>query len=126
MEKSERMDAFITGSRAYGTPREDSDIDLVVFCSAEDAATLWDLRGDSQTVRYGRLNLVVFSDTDSGRRNYARWKAVTDELRERSPVSRDEAVTAFQAAGVGAAYLQEDHAPGSADIEQCDFGLDAT
>ena len=110
MEKPEKngMEAFITGSRAYGTPNEESDIDLVVFCSPDDAAKLWDLRGESQTVRYGRLNLVVFSDTDSGRRNYARWKAVTDELREKAPVSRDEAVAAFQAAGVGAAYLQDD------------------
>lgn len=25
------MKAFITGSRAYGTPREDSDLDLVIL-----------------------------------------------------------------------------------------------
>lgn len=32
------MNAFITGSHAYGTPREDSDIDLVVL--VEDESTL--------------------------------------------------------------------------------------
>lgn len=34
------LPAFLTGSRVYGTPKEDSDIDLVVFM---DKNTYWKL-----------------------------------------------------------------------------------
>ncbi len=90
--------AFITGSRAYGTPREDSDVDLVVLVESEDGAMLWE-QGVSQegekTCRFGKLNLLVFES----RERFNKWRDVTEELQRKRPVTRDEAVKAFQDAG---------------------------
>jgi len=99
------MEAFLTGSRAYGTPREDSDIDLVVLMSPADSRTLcdhvqgddmaergeYDSGGHSFALRFGNLNLIV----TTGWRHYACWRAGTEELVKRRPVTREEAVTHF-------------------------------
>lgn len=38
------MNAFITGSRRYGTPRPNSDLDMVVRMSVEELDALVDLK----------------------------------------------------------------------------------
>jgi hypothetical protein len=71
------MRAFITGSRAYGNPRPNSDVDLVVLVD-EDTADL--LRTASETrgpVRFGRLNLVVCTTEEQ----YAVWRLGTSQMK---------------------------------------------
>lgn len=101
-------DAFITGSRAYGTPREDSDIDLVIRCSPEDAEILlgWNEATQEERmqgaaaygeegilqVRYGRLNLILCTDDY----RYAEWVEGTAWLKASAPVTRDQAIALFE------------------------------
>lgn len=106
-------DSFITGSRAYGTPSLDSDLDLVVKISRYDLGKLVEfcrirnldpdgnlpdieyLTGRSSTanLRFDGLNLIVTTDD----RDYQVWLEGTRELIERRPVTRDEAVATFKA-----------------------------
>lgn len=117
--------AFITGSRAYGTPREDSDIDLAILIDADEGDILWKagaVEGE-KTCRFGCLNLLIFNRSD----RFNRWAQVTNELRERSPVSREEAVAAFQAAGF-TQYGTKEETAAEIDrlipLEELSFGID--
>ena len=88
------MEAFITGSHAYGAPRDDSDVDLVVYMEEEDFDTLSKLLGEHKVVkdpdahtypsfdkdtsvslRLGPLNLIATSDYGT----YEAWKQGTEE-----------------------------------------------
>lgn len=92
------MNAFVTGSHAYGTPRPDSDIDLAVSLTPSE---LWDLarQADSRSgscdkvdsLMFGRLNLICLSEP-----HFAAWKAATEELVARRTVSREEAIEAIE------------------------------
>lgn len=89
------MQAFITGSRRYGTPGQDSDIDLVVRCDDDTANMLFDLsdqEGSCQTIRFGLLNLIVCTSDST----FAKWKQGTEELAAKAPVTREEAVATFK------------------------------
>lgn len=99
--------AFITGSHAYGTPREDSDTDLVVMVSFDDLQRLIGLSDrrpvdakdeveypeaiDQANLRFGRLNLLCVTQGD----DYEAWRSGTEELRARRPVTRTEAIEVF-------------------------------
>lgn len=105
--------AFLTGSRRYGTPREDSDIDVVILCEEGDdtkgkdwlSGLLWGAKDpDSKTCKFGKLNLVTFCSEN----RFNDWKRVTEELEKRKPVTREEAVAAFQAAGF-TGYGEDNH-----------------
>lgn len=101
----ESQPAFLTGSRAYGTPREDSDVDLVI--RVRDAATLaaiieaadpTDATNKPSAVgfrtasfRFGTLNLII-AHTD---RQYADWRDGTATLIAEKPVTRERAVEVF-------------------------------
>jgi hypothetical protein len=89
------MKSFITGSHAYGTPTENSDVDLAIFCSEEDADFLWKASEDGPSVRFGKMNLIIFTNE----RAYDRWKECTNNLISRRPVTRDEAIAEFQRVG---------------------------
>lgn len=92
------MSAFITGSHAYGEPRPDSDIDLVIEASDDLLDELRDIVGDE----YGSGSLrLLCVEEDTGQRidlilvrgpAFAAWRAATEELSQSAPVSRDEAV----------------------------------
>ncbi len=91
------MVPFLTGSHAYGTPTPESDIDVACILSAEDFAFLRDKaekadgsNGDS--LMFGKLNLIVLN----GEKQYAAWKAGTDELKARKPVTREEAIRVLE------------------------------
>src|SRR5208283_96062 len=71
------MKAFITGSRAYGTPRLDSDIDLVIQYNAATAALLRKESEAKNTVRFGRLNVIIAGDDPE----MAAWQLGTDALQ---------------------------------------------
>lgn len=85
--------AILGGSRAYGTPREDSDVDLVVQLSIEDEILLREGLGlDAQgTLRIGNLNLIV-ARTDE---QYELWRSGIEMLKEMAPVTRQEAIEFF-------------------------------
>ena len=102
------MNAFLTGSQIYGSPTENSDIDLVVSMDDENRARLWALVKDSEkkanfntdadyggnlNLQFGRLNLIVLkSDIEM-----ANWKVGTVMLERQGPVSRARAVEVLKA-----------------------------
>lgn len=87
------MHSFITGSHAYGTPRPDSDIDLVVLVDDETGYTLAQLSDEGQSpIRFGSLNLIlVFSEKE-----FFAWQGATEDLVNRKKqgekITRDEAI----------------------------------
>lgn len=88
------MLAVLTGSHAYGTPRPDSDVDLVVLVGREGVDKLSELAdetgvvscpgGQEKSLRFGKLNLSPA--------RLESWRKATAELVARKPVTRDEAV----------------------------------
>lgn len=99
--------AFLTGSHAYGTPTDDSDVDFVIRVSdsvmlaalflmrdADDPERPLSAGGDEprSSYRFGNLNLIV-CHTD---RNYADWRDGTALLVARKPVTREEAIDVFE------------------------------
>jgi nucleotidyltransferase-like protein len=97
--------AFITGSHAYGTPTEKSDIDLVVRVTKETRDRLIDLLAVELTsdneygdgvlqIKTGKLNLI-FALTDA---QFDAWKNSTQKLIMQAPVTREQAVTLIAAA----------------------------
>lgn len=100
------MEPFITGSRCYGTVREDSDLDLVVHMPSEVAEKIWEEIfpetperpeygiGDFSVFRFGQLNLIA---THTGAA-YDAWKIGTEKcvkemVKLRRALTRSEAVT---------------------------------
>lgn len=76
------MHAFITGSRAYGTPNAESDVDLVIRVDENTAAMLRKLsdktteiaqKGAKTPVRFGNLNLILCETDDE----WAVWRVGT-------------------------------------------------
>jgi hypothetical protein len=105
--------AIVTGSRKYGVPREDSDLDLVVLVSKTDFALLASVadqkpnginsEGQPQydsdagyPFRFGRLNLLACDEADQ----WSNWKDGTDALATRASagetITRDEAKRVFR------------------------------
>jgi predicted nucleotidyltransferase len=95
------MRSFLTGSRVYGTPRQDSDIDLVVLVSEGDlialsklADELKDLESpggayyeDGTSLRFGKLNLLCVTEE----KHFDVWRKGTEELMLIAPVTREHA-----------------------------------
>lgn len=85
---------FLTGSHAYGTPSEDSDIDMVVW--AEDAQLRALLEGCGYPIRFGKLNIIICdNETD-----WLIWQKGTEALKRVAPVDRDKAVAFLQSLGL--------------------------
>lgn len=87
--------AFLTGSRVYGRPRDDSDVDLVVLMTKDEMAALArhgsdikDYGTGSLSVRFGILNIVAVSSPAE----YEAWRDSKNALLARRPVTRDDAV----------------------------------
>lgn len=89
------MQAFLTGSRVYGSPREDSDIDLVVFCSEHTRKTLEKHKDGGHAinaVRFGKLNLILCDSKP----DYDAWQVGTLALQARGKsVDRETAKNLF-------------------------------
>lgn len=94
--------AFVTGSHAYGTPTKASDVDLVIEITPEALAILEDLADAQKSggsagcrhttpLRFGLLNLLCCRHADA----YVAWQKGTEELIERKPVTRGEAIEVF-------------------------------
>ncbi len=107
---------FLTGSRAYGKAREDSDIDLVMLVDEAGFKLLQKLskssmqagfksdslfnreeyeldQGKSDCLRFGSLNLIVHTNENV----YNGWKKATEKMVKLSnrgkPVDRKTAVS---------------------------------
>lgn len=95
--------AFITGSYAYGTPTNDSDIDLVVYMRQSTAeklvcfAEMADEEGEDEesdmavlgnSLVFGKLNLICVYDEEE----FLLWKKATNHLKKIGPVTRQFAI----------------------------------
>ncbi len=85
--------SFLTGSRVYGTPKEDSDLDLCVFvtqAALEELRKMADKVGNSRgdSLMFGKLNLLCFTKQSE----FEAWHNATVELCCIAPVSRDRAI----------------------------------
>jgi hypothetical protein len=85
-------DPFITGSRIYGSPTEDSDLDMVIIAREHEWDFLVDSQGGKFPVRYGKLNLILCRNN----REYDSWKEARDLCIKRKnkigrPLTKDEA-----------------------------------
>lgn len=89
---------FITGSRAYGQPNAESDVDLVLFVDGLAAFTLIQQSETKEIpVRYGNLNLILCHSEEE----YDAWEKFTQDMIEKArttgvPVSSDEAKEVFK------------------------------
>lgn len=97
-------ESFLTGSRVYGSPREDSDYDLVVLIDKDDANRLATGSDDGigelaakygqevTNLQFGKLNLILVYTQEE----FDFWRRVTNELHSiaasKGPVLRDFAV----------------------------------
>ena len=81
------MKAFITGSQAYGTATEHSDIDLCIMVDREVELKLAELSG-GYPILFGKLNLICCHTEDE----MAAWKAARDEVIARGPLDKTQAI----------------------------------
>lgn len=108
---SDEQRPFITGSRAYGSPSDDSDLDIVIRCDRYVAAVVEALVGksssdydhESVSVQCGNVNLHLCT-TD---REYDRWKLGTRSCEVVAPIDRDTAKKLMRVAGVDRSQTQD-------------------
>jgi hypothetical protein len=91
------MKSFCTGSRVYGTPRDDSDLDLVVVVEPGDFELLAEnadnggvaLYGGAENgqLKFGKLNLICVAEAQA-----PAWKEATVELETIKPATREQAI----------------------------------
>lgn len=88
--------AIIGGSRAYGTPRPDIDIDIVVQLTEADEALLRESLDLPPVgpIRCGVVNFIV-ARTDE---QYRVWAVGIERLKALAPVSRESAIEYFDEA----------------------------
>lgn len=91
------MNAFLTGSQAYGTPREDSDVDLAIVMTSADLALLRPLvdsthGSNGASLRFGRLNLIALPADE-----FVAWKIATERAIAEKPVTRERAIELIEA-----------------------------
>lgn len=96
MKTSHSRRAFITGSRAYGTPTKDSDVDIVILADSDAESLLWNLSESSDKILLGRANIIACETEE----RFDLWKRGTDELIARRPVTRSEAIEHFTRIGM--------------------------
>ncbi|MDE1971298.1 MAG: nucleotidyltransferase domain-containing protein [Patescibacteria group bacterium] len=95
-------EAFLTGSYAYGTPTDVSDIDIVLYLSNEQLSNfekvfpVTKINDGRYMSRAGILNFIICLD----HRDYNSWKTVTDSLISQKPVTRKYAIENFNKAGL--------------------------
>ena len=106
--------AFLTGSRAYGTPRPDSDVDIVMRMPQETVDILLSAipaekvrkypANDSVSLWFDNLNLICLT-TDKA---FETWIEGTACLMVRKPVTRDEAIEEFNKRGIEKCFASQD------------------
>lgn len=74
--------AFVTGSFAYGTPNESSDIDLAVLMVMDDAMKVHEEQG------LRKINVIMFDNAEE----FEAWRTATEKLKAAAPVTRKTAI----------------------------------
>jgi hypothetical protein len=101
------VQAYITGSRAYGEKycTEESDIDLVIFLDTKTIYNLLTIK-KQQKLMFGELNLVVFNYEDpKDMERAAKWKEAHDFLMQNKPNCKEDAIKVFREKGAERAYF---------------------
>lgn len=85
--------AFVTGSRAYGKVKPNSDVDLVILCSEETKLLLTKLsENGKEPIRFGKLNLIICTSEEE----YAVWCIGTKQLKDgKKKINKQEATKIF-------------------------------
>lgn len=81
---------FLTGSRVYGTPKEDSDLDMVILIEEEEERDYILALKDNPNAKmtmFGNINLIVVKSEDE----YYAWKSATELLESKKPVTKKKA-----------------------------------
>jgi hypothetical protein len=100
------LKSFFTGSRTYGTPRADSDLDLAIRVSYEELAkivvsnvadeVIWYDNSPTASLKFGKLNVIACLTDDA----FEKWALSTTSLELRAPVTRDEAIKQYKSNNV--------------------------
>lgn len=88
------MNAILGGSRVYGKPNKDSDLDLVLWLPNSMQRQIVRKEGDEtgdDTVRYGNLNIILPNNA----KEFSVWLYGIELLKQHKPVTRDKAVETF-------------------------------
>lgn len=94
-----RPNAILTGSRVYGSPKPNSDVDLVLLMTGPQANALavfadqdpgpkHSQSASGFSLRFGRLNLIIETDPVK----FEVWVRGTEQLTAMKPVTRSQAV----------------------------------
>jgi len=96
------LKSYFTGSQVYGTPRPDSDIDLVIRMSSEELAKIvhaqvadtvvWFENSPTASLKFGKLNVIACITDDA----FEKWAVSTVQLELRAPVTREEAIRTYK------------------------------
>lgn len=86
---------FLTGSQAYGTPNEESDVDIVVLVRDSEELEEFPVgkyNDNTPTIRIGKLNIIlVYNESE-----YDAWFAATQKMiawkKAGWPVPREQAI----------------------------------
>lgn len=95
------MKACLTGSRVYGTPRFDSDLDCVVLVEDDNDYQLLHFSSDKRngailtndgyngvSLRFGNLNVIAVLRDE---KVFEAWRKGTDFLKAIRPVTKEQA-----------------------------------
>lgn len=96
------MNAFLTGSRVYGEPSSESDVDLAVLLPYDEICKLRNLSGvatgdesecpgATTSIRFGNLNIIA-THIDA---EFAAWKLATEDLAKIKPVPKQDCCKHF-------------------------------
>lgn len=96
IKSTDKPRAFLTGSRRYGTPREDSDYDVVALVDPKAfhvlSAKFKHTDRSPGNLKIGDLNLIMVRTDEE----FDMWKETTERLERMGPVTHDEAVNEFR------------------------------
>lgn len=100
---SKETRAFLTGSHAYGAPREDSDVDVAVLVEPELMDHLRNACGSNWKEHYGgarppcleigKLQFILFQDEHE----FLAWRRATKWLKDEKPVTKGRAIRVIHA-----------------------------
>lgn len=109
------MSSFLTGSRAYGTPHEESDYDHCILLSDHAARCMVEVFEEREgsgcnsgsnimyaSFKIGRLNILIFTDL----KQFEVWRRATEFLITKAPVTRKKAVKYIRKKLHKAGYLK--------------------
>lgn len=86
---------FLTGSRVYGKPTKNSDLDIVMLLSDSDKEMVIRM-AKKFPIKFGNLNIIIAKDEEQ----YKLFRKGTKDLLEIAPVTREYAIEHFEILGI--------------------------